>query len=69
MTPIHEKDADHLRHAIELATRAHDRSNAPFGAILVGEDGRVLAAGSRPTEVLGPLLEEEAERVFEGSAG
>jgi tRNA(Arg) A34 adenosine deaminase TadA len=160
MTPIHEKDVDHLRHAIELATRARDRGNAPFGAILVGEDGRVLAegqntvdterdvtghaeinlireawrlhdvdtlatstlyasgepcamcagtifwsgvgrvvygasarriheilsdteesprlrlscrevlaAGSRPTEVLGLLLEEEAERVFEGSAG
>lgn len=25
-----------------------------------------LAAGTRPTEVVGPALEEEAERVFEG---
>ncbi len=27
-----------------------------------------LAAGTRPTEVVGPALEEEAERVFEGLA-
>ena len=28
----------------------------------------VLAAGTRRTEVVGPILEEEAERVFEGPA-
>lgn len=28
----------------------------------------VLTAGTRPTEVVGPTLEEEAERVFGGPA-
>jgi hypothetical protein len=29
----------------------------------------VLSAGTRMTEVVGPVLEEEAERVFERSSG
>jgi tRNA(Arg) A34 adenosine deaminase TadA len=45
MTPYHEHDADHLRRAIELAHEARERGNAPFGAVLVGEDGRTLAEG------------------------
>jgi tRNA(Arg) A34 adenosine deaminase TadA len=45
MTPFHEHDADHLRRAIELAYEARERGNAPFGAVLVGEDGRILAEG------------------------
>ena len=32
----------HLRRAIEVARRARERGNHPFGAILVGEDNRVL---------------------------
>ena len=45
MKPFHEHDADHLRRAIELAHEARERGNAPFGAVLVGEDGRILAEG------------------------
>jgi tRNA(Arg) A34 adenosine deaminase TadA len=45
MTPSHEHDVDHLRRAIGLAHEARERGNAPFGAILVGEDGTVLAEG------------------------
>lgn len=45
MTPFHEHDADHLRRAIALASEARDKGNAPFGAVLVGEDGSVLAEG------------------------
>jgi len=45
MEPFHEHDADHLRGAIELAHEARERGNAPFGAILVGEDGRLLVEG------------------------
>jgi tRNA(Arg) A34 adenosine deaminase TadA len=30
---------------------------------------QVLSAGTRATEVVGPVLEDEAERVFETSAG
>jgi tRNA(Arg) A34 adenosine deaminase TadA len=45
MTPCHEHDADHLRRAIGLAHEACERGNAPFGAVLVGEDGAILAEG------------------------
>ncbi len=45
MTPFHEHDADHLRRAIELAYEARGRGNAPFGAVLVGGDGRILVEG------------------------
>jgi tRNA(Arg) A34 adenosine deaminase TadA len=45
MTPFHEHDADHLRRAIGLAHEARERGNAPFGAVLVGENGRILAEG------------------------
>jgi len=45
MKPFREHDADHLRQAIGLAHEARERGNAPFGAVLVGEDGRILAEG------------------------
>jgi tRNA(Arg) A34 adenosine deaminase TadA len=45
MAPFHDRDVDHLRRAIELAHEARKRGNAPFGAVLVGEDGTILAEG------------------------
>jgi hypothetical protein len=33
MLAFHEQDADHLRHAIELAARARERGDRPFGAV------------------------------------
>jgi tRNA(Arg) A34 adenosine deaminase TadA len=45
MTRVDERDADHLRRAMALAHEAREEGNAPFGAVLVGEDGRVLAEG------------------------
>jgi tRNA(Arg) A34 adenosine deaminase TadA len=41
--PLDERDARHLRRAIELSAEARRRGNAPFGAVIVGSDGRVLA--------------------------
>ncbi|SNS49828.1 nucleoside deaminase [Rhodococcoides kyotonense] len=35
----------HLRRAIALAVEAGERGNRPFGAVLVGADGTVLAEG------------------------
>ncbi len=32
----------HLRHAIELARQSRANGNHPFGAMLVGPDGRIL---------------------------
>jgi tRNA(Arg) A34 adenosine deaminase TadA len=34
-----------MRHALTLARQARERGNQPFGAVLVGADGRVLAEG------------------------
>ncbi len=43
MTPT---DLEHLRRCIELAREARDRGDEPFGSILVGGDGTVLAERS-----------------------
>ena len=40
------RDAAHLRRAVALAREALGRGNDPFGAVLVHEDGRVLAEGT-----------------------
>jgi tRNA(Arg) A34 adenosine deaminase TadA len=50
MTPIHGHDAEHLRRAMGLALEARGRGNAPFGAVLVGEDGRILAEGQNTVD-------------------
>lgn len=38
-----ETDLEHLRRCIELATEALDAGDEPFGSVLVGADGEVLA--------------------------
>lgn len=43
---LHEHDGRHLRQAIALADRARARGNRPFGALIVGADGSVLAQAS-----------------------
>ena len=40
---ITEVDLNHLRRCVELAREAVDAGDEPFGSVLVGEDGRVLA--------------------------
>lgn len=40
---INDNDLHHLRHCIELAARALEDGNAPFGSVLAGADGTVLA--------------------------
>lgn len=40
---LSEADLCHLRRAIHLAVMARERGNHPFGALLVGADGEVLA--------------------------
>jgi tRNA(Arg) A34 adenosine deaminase TadA len=50
-TPLGERDARYLRQAIDLSAQARRRGNKPFGAVIVGADGRVLAeAGNTGTE-------------------
>ncbi|GAA0501033.1 nucleoside deaminase [Pigmentiphaga sp. GD03639] len=41
--PVDEGDGRYLRRAIELANLARSRGNRPFGSVIVGADGTVLA--------------------------
>lgn len=45
MESIGERDTEHLRRTIALASEARERGDAPFGAVLAGADGRVLGEG------------------------
>lgn len=45
MTHFRENDAEHLRRTMGLARQARERGDAPFGAVLVSGDGRMLAEG------------------------
>ena len=40
---IDERDGRYLRQAIAWSRVARDRGNRPFGAVVIAEDGRVLA--------------------------
>ncbi|MFG1946258.1 nucleoside deaminase [Nonomuraea sp. NPDC048826] len=40
---MNHDDERHLRRALELAASARDAGNPPFGSLLVGPDGSVLA--------------------------
>jgi tRNA(Arg) A34 adenosine deaminase TadA len=40
---VQERDETHLRRAIELSEEARRAGDRPFGSVLVGPDGRVLA--------------------------
>jgi len=40
---MNAEDEDHLRQAIELAAEAREAGEQPFGSLLVGPDGTVLA--------------------------
>ncbi|SFD33989.1 nucleoside deaminase [Paracidovorax konjaci] len=42
-TPLDDRDGHYLRQAIALADKARARGNRPFGAVIVGGDGTVLA--------------------------
>ena len=41
--PLDERDGLYLRQAIALADKARARGNRPFGAVIVGADGLLLA--------------------------
>ena len=60
MARLDGSEVEHLRRAITLAQEARDRGNAPFGAILVGEEGGVLAEG-RNTVMTGGDVTGHAE--------
>lgn len=40
---MNETDLSHLRRCVQLATQALDEGDEPFGSVLVGVDGTVLA--------------------------
>lgn len=43
--PLSEADAARLRHAFSLASAARARGDRPFAAVVVGDDGAILAEG------------------------
>jgi tRNA(Arg) A34 adenosine deaminase TadA len=45
MARLDGPEVEHLRRAIALAHEARERGNAPFGAVLIGGEGKVLAEG------------------------
>lgn len=48
-------DEAHLRHAFDLAQSARDAGNRPFGALLVGGDGSILAEGANDAVTTGDV--------------
>ncbi|WP_283137005.1 nucleoside deaminase [Rhizohabitans arisaemae] len=46
----------HLRRAVQLARQASADGDAPYGAVLVGADGLVLAEGRNATVSTGELI-------------
>ncbi|MBU8543587.1 MULTISPECIES: nucleoside deaminase [Roseomonadaceae] len=42
---LHPQDIEHLRHAFHLAGVARARGDRPFSAVIVAEDGTILAEG------------------------
>jgi tRNA(Arg) A34 adenosine deaminase TadA len=59
MTDIEPQDAAYLRRAIVQSRLALERGNRPYGAVLVGADGAVLAEGQNT---------EQSERDITGHA-
>jgi tRNA(Arg) A34 adenosine deaminase TadA len=43
--PLADADAANLRHAFGLALKARERGDRPFSAVIVAEDGAILAEG------------------------
>jgi hypothetical protein len=64
------EDHHHVREVIAVAKRAQSRGNRPFSALLISAEGEtlasreVLARAGRKVEVVGPVLEHEAESLF-----
>ncbi|MEV6494486.1 nucleoside deaminase, partial [Actinoplanes sp. NPDC051633] len=55
-----ERDLTHLRRCVALATEALDAGDDPFGSVLVGADGEVLAEDrNRETSSADPTAHPE----------
>ncbi len=54
---------------LRKACRLHDPGTLAASTLYSSGEPCAMCAGTRPTEVVGPIREEEAERYFEGSAG
>ncbi|RCW40754.1 tRNA(Arg) A34 adenosine deaminase TadA [Halopolyspora algeriensis] len=68
MDSLTSEEAAHLRRAISLAAETARFGNRPFGAVLAGSDGTVLAEGSNTVAATGDLT-AHAESVALRRAG
>lgn len=59
LTAVPGADAEHLLHAVELATVNARNSGGPFGAVVVVADGRVFEGVNRVTADLDPSAHAE----------
>jgi len=53
MTTLPQPELDFVRRSIRLATEARERGDHPFGALLVGADGEVLAEATNTVGTTG----------------
>ncbi|TPG72490.1 nucleoside deaminase [Hymenobacter nivis] len=59
--PLTPADLPHLRHCLALATEALHAGDEPFGSLLVGPDGTVLAQARNRVNELNHLAHPELE--------
>ncbi|WP_251047130.1 nucleoside deaminase [Hymenobacter sp. ISL-91] len=61
--PLTETDLIHLRHCLQLAEEALQAGDEPFGSVLVGGNGEVLATARNRVNELNNLAHPELELV------
>ena len=61
--PLTETDLPHLRHCLALAEEALNAGDEPFGSVLVGSSGEVLATARNRVNELNNLAHPELELV------
>ncbi|RFP64125.1 nucleoside deaminase [Hymenobacter lapidiphilus] len=61
--PLTDNDLPHLRHCLKLAEEALAAGDEPFGSVLVGDNGEVLATARNRVNELNNLAHPEIELV------
>lgn len=69
MSTLDQTDLEHLRATIDLSRRAKAKGNGPYGALLVGADGRVLAAAENDQVTSGDCTGHAEMNLVRGVAG
>jgi tRNA(adenine34) deaminase len=65
---LNDTDAMYLRRAIQLSRRARKRGNRPFGSVIVGADGEVLAEAWNDTTESGDCTGHAETRAIQAAS-